>query len=110
MKNIGFKLIQEFRRDGNDLHMVQRIGLVEALCGFQITITHLDGRQLLVKYPPGKVIEPGKTIYYKQGQTWWGQYHVPFDIFFRRKGEAAQLMEIGVMLNSNRAVMVEKLI
>lgn len=40
--------------------MVQRIGLVEALCGFQITITHLDGRQLLVKYPPGKVIEPGK--------------------------------------------------
>lgn len=40
--------------------MVQRIGLVEALCGFQMTVTHLDGRQLLVKYPPGKIIEPGE--------------------------------------------------
>ena len=50
---------QDFRRDGNDLHMTQRIGLVEALCGFQIAVTHLDGRQLAVKYPPGKVIEPG---------------------------------------------------
>jgi hypothetical protein len=39
--------------------MTQRIGLVEALCGFQITVAHLDGRQLLVKSPPGKVIEPG---------------------------------------------------
>lgn len=57
-----FNLIQEFRREGSDLHMVQRIGLVEALCGFQITITHLDGRQLLVKYPPGKVIEPGNDV------------------------------------------------
>lgn len=55
-------LTQEFRRDGSDLHMVQRIGLVEALCGFQIIVTHLDGRQLLVKYPPGKVIEPGKHV------------------------------------------------
>lgn len=51
---------QEFRREGNDLYVVQRIGLVEALCGFQMTITHLDGRQLLIKYPPGKIIEPGK--------------------------------------------------
>ncbi|XP_024911719.1 dnaJ homolog subfamily A member 2b [Cynoglossus semilaevis] len=51
---------EEFRRDGSDLHMVQRIGLVEALCGFQMTVTHLDQRQLLVKYPPGKIIEPGK--------------------------------------------------
>lgn len=51
---------QDFRREGSDLHMVQRIGLVEALCGFQMTVTHLDGRQLLVKYPPGKIIEPGE--------------------------------------------------
>ena len=50
---------EEFRRDGSDLHMVQRIGLVEALCGSQMTVAHLDGRQLLVKNPPGKVIEAG---------------------------------------------------
>ncbi|XP_015420184.1 PREDICTED: dnaJ homolog subfamily A member 2 [Myotis davidii] len=48
-----------FQRDGNDLHMTYRIGLVEALCGFQFTFKHLDARQIVVKYPPGKVIEPG---------------------------------------------------
>ena len=61
-----FNQNQEFRRDANDLHIVQRIGLVEALCGFQMTVAHLDGRQLLVKYPPGKVIEPGKHVFIPQ--------------------------------------------
>lgn len=40
--------------------MVHKIGLVEALCGFQFTLKHLDGRQIVVKYPAGKVIEPGE--------------------------------------------------
>ena len=53
-------VFQVFQRDGNDLHMTHKIGLVEALCGFQFTFKHLDGRQIVVKYPPGKVIEPGK--------------------------------------------------
>uniref|UniRef100_G3PHC6 DnaJ heat shock protein family (Hsp40) member A2b n=1 Tax=Gasterosteus aculeatus aculeatus TaxID=481459 RepID=G3PHC6_GASAC len=68
---------EEFRRDGSDLHMVQRIGLVEALCGFQMTVAHLDGRQLLVKYPPGKVIEPGSIRMVKgEGMP---QYRNPFE-------------------------------
>lgn len=50
---------QTFRRDGNDLFMNHKIGLVEALCGFQFMLKHLDGRQIVVKYPAGKVIEPG---------------------------------------------------
>lgn len=53
-----------FQRDGNDLHMTYKIGLVEALCGFQFTFKHLDGRQIVVKYPPGKVIEPGKSWFW----------------------------------------------
>lgn len=51
---------QTYRRDGNDLFMNHKIGLVEALCGFQFMLKHLDGRQIVVKYPAGKVIEPGK--------------------------------------------------
>lgn len=54
---------QTFRRDGNDLFMNHKIGLVEALCGFQFMLKHLDGRQIVVKYPAGKVIEPGKTYF-----------------------------------------------
>lgn len=68
---------EDFRREGSDLHMVQRIGLVEALCGFQMTITHLDGRQLLVKYPTGKVIEPG-CIRMVKGEG-MPQYRNPFE-------------------------------
>lgn len=40
--------------------MNHKIGLVEALCGFQFMLKHLDGRQIVVKYPAGKVIEPGR--------------------------------------------------
>ncbi|NP_001171852.1 dnaJ homolog subfamily A member 2-like isoform X1 [Saccoglossus kowalevskii] len=48
-----------FQRDGLDLYMSYSIGLAEALCGFQISVTHLDGRRLLVKSAPGGVINPG---------------------------------------------------
>ncbi|KAG7216098.1 hypothetical protein INR49_007850, partial [Caranx melampygus] len=76
-KDVLSLFLMEFRRDGSDLHMVQRIGLVEALCGFQMTVTHLDGRQLLVKYPPGKVIEPG-CIRMVKGEG-MPQYRNPFE-------------------------------
>jgi len=48
-----------FTRDGADLMMQKEITLVEALCGFTFTVTHLDGRILLVKSIPGEVIKPG---------------------------------------------------
>ncbi|KAE9600765.1 hypothetical protein Lal_00011367 [Lupinus albus] len=49
-----------FKRDGDDLHIDHNLSLTEALCGFQFAITHLDGRQLLVKSNPGEVIKPGQ--------------------------------------------------
>lgn len=54
-----FSHFQTFKREGNDLFINHKIGLVEALCGCQFLIKHLDGRQIVVKYPAGKVIEPG---------------------------------------------------
>eukprot|EP00043_Microstomoeca_roanoka_P009257 m.88133 g.88133 ORF g.88133 m.88133 type:complete len:404 (+) comp14530_c1_seq1:231-1442(+) len=47
-----------FQRKGNDLIMKKKIGLTEALCGFDFGITHLDGRVLHVKCPPGEVVAP----------------------------------------------------
>lgn len=66
-----------FQREGNDLHMTYKIGLVEALCGFQFTFKHLDGRQIVVKYPPGKVIEPG-CVRVVRGEG-MPQYRNPFE-------------------------------
>jgi len=48
-----------FRREGPNLYMKKSLVLQEALCGFQFVITHLDGRQLLVKSDPNVVYTPG---------------------------------------------------
>lgn len=48
-----------FQRTGNDLYMNHTITLTEALCGFSFVVKHLDGRDLLIKGPPGQVIKPG---------------------------------------------------
>lgn len=50
-----------FTRQGSDLHCVHSIGIAEALCGFDFTIKHLDGRDLLIRNPPGSVISPGEV-------------------------------------------------
>ncbi|EGW02019.1 DnaJ-like subfamily A member 2 [Cricetulus griseus] len=57
--------------------MTYKIGLVEALCGFQFTFKHLDARQIVVKYPPGKVIEPG-CVRVVRGEG-MPQYRNPFE-------------------------------
>lgn len=48
----------EFKRKGADLYVKRTISLVEALCGFRMELTHLDGRKLLIKSAPGQVIAP----------------------------------------------------
>jgi len=48
----------EFKRKGDDLFIKRTISLTEALCGFAMELTHLDGRKLLIKSEPGQVIKP----------------------------------------------------
>ncbi|KAF7825214.1 dnaJ protein-like protein 1 [Senna tora] len=50
----------KFNRKGDDLYVEHNLNLTEALCGFQFVLTHLDGRQLLIKSNPGEVIKPGQ--------------------------------------------------
>ncbi|KAL1123925.1 hypothetical protein AAG570_001695 [Ranatra chinensis] len=49
----------EFTRMGVDLYLLRQISLTEALCGFSFTFKHLDGRDILIKQPPGQIIKPG---------------------------------------------------
>jgi len=46
-----------FTRKGTNLFFKKKISLVEALCGFEFSMTHLDGRVLLVKSDAGTVYE-----------------------------------------------------
>lgn len=48
----------KFKRKGDDLFVEHTLALTEALCGFQFVLTHLDGRQLLIKSNPGEVVKP----------------------------------------------------
>merc|ERR1740121_2008778 len=48
----------EFKRKGADLFLERKISLVEALCGFEMEVNHLDGRKLLVKTNPGDIVKP----------------------------------------------------
>ena len=53
---------ETFQRRNHNLYCVYNLGLTEALCGFEFTLKQLDGRDLVIKNPPGKVIEPGKLF------------------------------------------------
>merc|ERR1712232_1543805 len=48
----------DIKRKGADLYIERTISLVEALCGFQMEFTHLDGRKLLIKTSPGEIVKP----------------------------------------------------
>lgn len=45
-----------FKRDGNDLFVSQKISLVEALTGYTVQLTTLDGRNLTI--PINSIISP----------------------------------------------------
>lgn len=51
-----------FTRQGNHLLMDKTITLAEALTGFTLHLTHLDGRKLAITCPFGTVVEP-TTMY-----------------------------------------------
>ncbi|GMH31936.1 hypothetical protein Nepgr_033780 [Nepenthes gracilis] len=48
----------KFKRKGDDLFYEHAHSLTEALCGFKFVLTHLDGRQLLIKSNPREVVKP----------------------------------------------------
>jgi len=47
-----------FKRKGANLFVERKISLVEALCGFELELQHLDDRKLLIKTSPGEIIKP----------------------------------------------------
>lgn len=49
-----------FQRHNADLVMQKRVDLVDALCGINVMIEHLDGRMLRLTSNPGEVVQPGQ--------------------------------------------------
>ena len=54
------------------IYIIEDISLIEALCGFEFDLTHLDGRKILVKSKPGEIIKPniGDPLNNNNEKTW----------------------------------------
>lgn len=92
-----FELVEKphatWKRKGNNLIIDHKLTLVEALCGFKFTITHLDGHVLLVQSTPGVVIRPGSIkVIPNEGMPISGspfekgRIYVKFDVEFPDEG------------------------
>lgn len=82
-----------FLRKEGDLLLQKKITLVEALCGAQVLIEHLDGRKLMCSTQPGEIIKPGhvKTIDeegmpHQRNPFVKGKLYIRFDIEFPQDG------------------------
>jgi DnaJ family protein A protein 2 len=83
-----------FTRKGDDLFIEKELTLVEALCGFKMTVDHLDGRQLVVSTHEGEVIKPGqfKAVFDegmpKKGMPFQkGRLFIQFNVKFPSPGD-----------------------
>jgi DnaJ-class molecular chaperone len=105
---------EKFVRDESDLHIQQTITLAEALCGFQFLVTHLDGRQLLVRSDPGQIIKPGEKKcvpnegmpVHKQPNK-FGDLIIQFTVLFPERMEESQIERLRTVLPPPKNLDVE---
>lgn len=98
-----------FKRKKADLLMTKTITLTEALCGLKFTVTHLDGRELFVSSPEGKVIKDQELLAidsegmpYEGNPFTKGKLFILFDVKFPKSGSlsAAQLQVLESTLHN----------
>ncbi|XP_060218945.1 dnaJ protein homolog isoform X1 [Lycium barbarum] len=83
----------KFKRKFDDLYVEHTLTLTEALCGFRFVLTHLDGRQLLIKSNPGEVVKPDQfKAINDEGMPNYGKpfikgrLYIHFDVEFPESG------------------------
>ena len=70
-----------FKRVKNDLYLEKKISLIEALCGLEFVIQHLDGRKLLIKTV--EIIQPNtKKCIKNEGMNSSGDLIIEFIVVF----------------------------
>lgn len=86
-----------FKRKGADLFLEKTLTLTEALCGFQMTVTHLDKRQLVISTNEGDIVKPNsfKAVYDEGMPTYQrpfekGKLFIHFTVKFPEPGELSE--------------------
>mmetsp|Transcript_29600 Transcript_29600/g.36015 ORF Transcript_29600/g.36015 Transcript_29600/m.36015 type:complete len:372 (+) Transcript_29600:111-1226(+) len=95
----------EFTREGDNLYKTIEIPLVDALVGFQKTLTHVDGKKFAINVPG--VIEcdhvmrvPGKGMPRRSGRG-FGDLYLTFDVDFPDTLTDSQKKGINKILGGN---------
>nr|CAD7415661.1 unnamed protein product [Timema cristinae] len=101
------KAHETFQRQGDDLYISRTVTLTEALCGFNMLVTHMDSRGLVVRHPPGRIIKPGdmkcivgEGMPHHRNPFEKGNLYVKFDVVFPSSSFAneLQLKELELLL------------
>ncbi|KAL7589256.1 hypothetical protein Lser_V15G40563 [Lactuca serriola] len=93
-----------FTRDGNDLVVTRRISLAEALTGYTVHLTTLDGRNLTVPinnviHPAYEEVVPREGMPISKDPTSKGNLRIKFDVKFPARLTPAQKSRIKELLN-----------
>lgn len=82
-----------FERKGADLYMTKKISLLEALCGINFKLKHLDGTDIVICGAPSDVISSGeqkviqgKGMPFYQDCMSFGNLFIKFDVEFPKPG------------------------
>lgn len=94
-----------FTRDGNDLVVTQRISLAEALTGYTVILTTLDGRNLTIPinsviHPSYEEIVPREGMPIQKDPTKKGNLRIKFNIKFPSRLTSEQKAGIKKLLGA----------
>lgn len=94
-----------FTRDGNDLVVTQRISLVEALTGYTVYLTTLDGRSLTIPinnviYPNYEEVVPKEGMPLPKDPSKRGNLRIKFNVKFPTRLTSEQKSGIKKLLGS----------
>jgi len=102
-----------FQRHGNDLVTKMELDLVEALCGFQRSVTTLDDRNLVITHVPGEVMKNGdiRQVMNEGMPTYKlpfdkGRLIIQFTVKFPEKIDAEKAAKLEELLPPRKAVEV----
>lgn len=84
-----------FTREGNDLIVLQKISLADALTGYTVNLTTLDGRTLAIPvtnviHPEYEEVVPKEGMPLQKDQTKKGNLRIKFNIKFPARLTAEQ--------------------
>ncbi|GJW93119.1 DnaJ homolog subfamily B member 13-like protein [Tanacetum coccineum] len=93
-----------FTRDGNDLIVTKRITLAEALTGYTVNLTTLDGRNLTIPinsviHPDYEEVVPREGMPISKDPTKKGNLRIKFNVKFPTRLTPAQKGKIKELLN-----------